>query len=165
MTWPGGVASAATEALSTSELRRGAVSMKYDAQKGQLPPPYQRALDEVERAEMARAFSPGSVALGSFDALTMGVPLGFYNLLWGQAARLQMPELGLEGLTEVADRLMERLGGAGLGELARYIQANREAALLVHLLQHDVAPDERRVRMGDRVVGAGGGDDRREHRR
>ncbi len=78
-----GLASAANEALSTSELRRGALAMKYSAQRGQLPPPYQQALDEVERAEMEAAFSPGSVALGSFDTLTFGVPVGFYNLAAG----------------------------------------------------------------------------------
>jgi len=78
-----GLASAANEALSTSELSRGALAMKYSAQRGQLPPPFQRVLDEVERAEMEVAFSPGRVALGSFDALTLGVPLGFYNLVAG----------------------------------------------------------------------------------
>ncbi|QRK13601.1 hypothetical protein JQX13_13650 [Archangium violaceum] len=175
-----GLASAANEALSTSELRRGALSMKYSAQRGQLPAPYQAALDEVERAEMAQAFSPGSVALGSFDALTLGVPLGFYNLVagtchgvyslsqghyeqatrelsaatvlvslyaggkgvrrlseargtrWVRVGRLQVPELGFEGLAQVAERLWARLGGDGLRELARYLQANREAALLVY---------------------------------
>jgi hypothetical protein len=174
-----GLASAANEALSTSDLRRGALAMKYSVQRGQLPPPYQRALDEVERAEMEAAFSPGSVALGSLDALTFGVPLGFYNLVAGtchgvyalslgqyeQATRelsaaaglvglyaggkgvrylteargatgakrgLQVPELGVEGVAEVAGRLWERLGGEGLRELARYMQAKREAALLVY---------------------------------
>jgi hypothetical protein len=45
--------------------------------------------------------------------------------------RLPRPELHLEALKEVAQRLVERLGVDGLGELARYIQASREAALLV----------------------------------
>ncbi len=177
-----GLASAANEALSTSELRRGVLAMKYFAQKGQLPPPYQRLLDEVEKAEMVAAFSPGNVVLGSFDALTFGVPLGFYNLVggtchgvyslsqgnyeqatrelsaaavlvalyaggkglrhlaeareatgagWVRVGRLQIPELGFEGLAQVAERLLNRLGGEGIRELARYIQANREAALLV----------------------------------
>ncbi|MFL5359294.1 HNH endonuclease [Archangium sp.] len=177
-----GLASAANEALSTSELSRGALAMKYFAQKGQLPPPHQRVLDEVERAEMEAAFSPGNVALGGFDTLTFGVPVGFYSLVAGtchgvyslsqgqyeQATRelsaaavlvalyaggkglsylseakgtprvrwvrvgwLQVPELGFQGLAAVAERLSERLGGEGLRELARYIQANREAALLV----------------------------------
>ncbi|HYO54730.1 hypothetical protein [Archangium sp.] len=178
-----GLASAANEALSTSELRRGALAMKYSAQRGQLPPPYQRVLDEVERAEMEAAFSPGGVVLGSFDALTLGVPLGFYNLVagtchgvyslsrgryeqatrelsaaavlvslyaggkgvrylseargatgtrWVRVGQFQVPELGFRGLTEVAERLLNRLGGEGIRELARYMQAHREAALLVY---------------------------------
>ncbi|WP_257457454.1 HNH endonuclease [Archangium lipolyticum] len=175
-----GLASAANEALSTSELRRGALAMKYDTQRGQLPPLYQQALDEVERAEFARTLSPESVALGSLDALTFGVPVGFFNLVagtchgvyslsqghyeqatrelsaatvlvalyaggrgvrylsegkgfgWGRVGQFQVPELGFEGLTEVAARLWMRLGGNGIRQLARYIQASREAALLVH---------------------------------
>ncbi|HYO51363.1 MAG TPA: hypothetical protein VEU50_01055, partial [Archangium sp.] len=178
-----GLASAANEALSTSELRRGALAMKYSAQRGQLPPPYQQVLDEVERAEMEAAFSPGNVLLGGFDTLTFGVPVGFYNLVagtchgvyalsrgqyeqatrelsaaavlvslyaggkgvrylsesrgatgtrWVRVERLQVPELGFEGLAEVAERLLNRLGGEGLRELARYMQAHREAALLVY---------------------------------
>ena len=78
-----GLVSAADEALSTSELARGALAMKYSAQRGQLPPPYQAVLDEVARAEMEVAFSPGNVLLGSFDRLTFGVPVGFYNLVAG----------------------------------------------------------------------------------
>jgi hypothetical protein len=178
-----GLARAADEALSTSEVRRGALAMKYSVQRGQLPPPYQQALDEVERAEMEAAFSPGNVALGSFDTLTFGVPVGFYNLVagtshgvyelsqghyeqatrelsaaavlvglyaggkgvrylaearrplgagWRGEGRLQVPELGYQGLAEVVERLWERLGGEGLRELARYIQARREAALFVY---------------------------------
>lgn len=178
-----GLAGAANEALSTSELRRGALALKYSAQRGQLPPPYQQALDEVERAEMNAALTPGNVALGSLDSLTFGVPLGFYNLVagtcrgvyslsqgryeqatrelsaaavlvslyaggkglrsfaeargstgvqWVRVGRLQVPELGFQGLTEVTERLFDRLGGEGMQELARYIQASREAALLVY---------------------------------
>jgi hypothetical protein len=39
--------------------------------------------------------------------------------------------LSVEGLKGVVARLGERLGAQGIGELARYIQASREAALLV----------------------------------
>ncbi|MDY7228507.1 HNH endonuclease [Hyalangium rubrum] len=176
-----GMVSAATEALSTSELRRGALTLKYTEQRGQLPLPYQQVLDEIERAELEAAFSPHGVALGSFDALTFGVPLGFYNLVagtchgvysltqgqyeqasrelsaavvlvalyaggkavrfvsegqgsprWVRVQRLTVPELGFKGLAEVADRLWERLGGEGMRQLARYMQAQREAALFVY---------------------------------
>lgn len=78
-----GLASAVTEALSTSELRRGAIALNYSAQRSQLPKLYQQVLDEVERAELEAAWSPDRVALGGFDALTFGVPLGFYNLVVG----------------------------------------------------------------------------------
>jgi hypothetical protein len=43
-----------------------------------------------------------------------------------------MPELGFERLVPVAQRLWVRLGGEGMRQLAQYIQANREAALLVY---------------------------------
>jgi hypothetical protein len=49
---------------------------------------------------------------------------------WEQV-RLQVVELRWQGLKAVAERLRERLGGEGLGELARYIQASREAAVFV----------------------------------
>ena len=171
-----GLAHAADEALSTSELRRGAVTLNYSARRGQLPLRYQHALDEVERAEMEAALSPGNVTLGSLDTLTFGVPLGLYNLVagtcrgvdslsqghyeqathelaaaavlvslyaggkavrfvsegragtgWARVRHLQVPELGFEGLASVVERLWGRLGGEGMRELARYIQANREA--------------------------------------
>jgi hypothetical protein len=174
-----GLGRAARDALSSSPMSDGARYLELSTRRGQLPPPYQRALDEAERAQMEAAFSPGSVALGSFDALTFGVPLGFYHLAAGvgqgthslsqghfeQATRelapaallvglyaggkglrtlaeatgakrgggrrLQLPQLHLEGLKELVQRLVERLGADGMGELARYIQASREAALLV----------------------------------
>jgi hypothetical protein len=56
---------------------------ELSARRAQLPPPYQQALHEVERALMERHFAPGSVAVGSFDAVTFGVPLGFYYLVAG----------------------------------------------------------------------------------
>jgi len=179
-----GFADAANDALSSSELRRGALALNYYAAKGHLPEPYQQALDELERAEMEAALGPGSVALRSADALTFGVPAGFYNLVAGtchgvcalsegryeQGARelsaaivlvslyagakvvrsssadavsvsgpggaralpLRLPELGFEGLSAVAERLWARLGGPGVLQLAKYLQADGEAALLVY---------------------------------
>jgi hypothetical protein len=140
-------------------------SMSYEARKRQLPPPYQRALEEVEDALVARSYSPGNVMMGVLDELTFGVPLGFYYLVAGTgqgvhslaqgqyeqatreltpvalmvalyaggkgARRLQGLEPRLEELKEVVRRLEEQLGGDGLRELARYLQAEREAALLV----------------------------------
>jgi hypothetical protein len=149
---------------SLPPLQWGA-SMGYEARKRQLPAPYQRALEEVEKALVARAYAPGSVALGVLDELTFGVPLGFYYLAAGTgqglhslaqgqyeqatreltpvalmvavyaggkgARRLQGLESRLDELQQVARRLEERLGGDGLRALARYLQAEREAALLV----------------------------------
>ncbi|WNG58585.1 hypothetical protein F0U59_30440 [Archangium gephyra] len=78
-----GLGRAARDALSTSQAVDGPRYMTLTAQRGQLPPPYQQALREVERALMERHFSPGHVVVGSFDSLTFGVPLGFYSLVAG----------------------------------------------------------------------------------
>ncbi len=78
-----GLGRAARDALSTSPMSDGARYMALSALRGQLPAPYQHALDEVERALGRRHFSPGSVVLGGFDSLTFGVPLGFYHLVAG----------------------------------------------------------------------------------
>ncbi|MBZ4420708.1 hypothetical protein [Myxococcus sp. RHSTA-1-4] len=169
-----GLGRAGRDALSSALVSDGARYLDFSAKRGQLPPPYQEALDAVERALMEQHFSPGSIALGSFDHLTFGVPLGFFHLAagTGQGAssfvqgryeqatrelapagllvalyaggrgarhlseagvvrRLQVPPLSLEGLKPVVDRLSERLGANALGEVARYIQASREAGLLV----------------------------------
>jgi hypothetical protein len=55
----------------------------YEARKGQLPPPYRQALEEVESALVEQSLSPGNVAMGVLDELTLGVPLGFYYLAAG----------------------------------------------------------------------------------
>ena len=48
-----------------------------------LPAPYREAAYAVERALALWHFASGSVAVGSFDAVTFGVPLGFYYLVAG----------------------------------------------------------------------------------
>ncbi len=78
-----GLGRAARDALSTSSMSDGARYTEMSARREQLPPEYQRALHEVERALVERHFSAGSVAVGSFDAMTFGVPLGFYYLAAG----------------------------------------------------------------------------------
>ncbi|MCP3136428.1 hypothetical protein [Pyxidicoccus xibeiensis] len=167
------------DALASTPVSDGARYVDFTAKRERLPPAYQDALDEVEKALMEQHFSPGSVALGSFDQLTFGVPLGFYHLAAGtgqgasslargryeQATRELTPaallvalyaggkgaryltetgstgaggvrrlpalSLSLERLTSVVDRLSERLGGGAIHEVVRYIQASREAGLLV----------------------------------
>ncbi len=78
-----GLGRAASDALSTSQMVDGIRYTELSVRRAQLPPPYQQALHEVERALMERHFSPGHVVLGSFDSLTFGVPLGFYFLVAG----------------------------------------------------------------------------------
>ena len=78
-----GLGRAARDALSTSPGSDGARYTELSARRAQLPPPYQQALHEVERELALRHFSAGSVAVGSFDAVTFGVPLGFYYLVAG----------------------------------------------------------------------------------
>jgi len=78
-----GLGRAASDALSTSQTVDGIRYTELSVRRAQLPPPYQQALHEVERALMERHFSPGHVVLGSFDSLTFGVPLGFYFLVDG----------------------------------------------------------------------------------
>ncbi|MGZ3460397.1 MAG: hypothetical protein ACXU86_18065, partial [Archangium sp.] len=107
-----GAGRAGKDLLNSSLASNGARGLNLSALVGQLPPPYQRALDEVERAQVRQHFSPGNVVLGSFDELTFGVPLGFYNLAAGTGH-------GLYALSE-----------------GQYEQATREltpAALLVAL--------------------------------
>ncbi|WNG32130.1 hypothetical protein F0U62_48455 [Cystobacter fuscus] len=80
-----GLARAGKDALATIPLVEGLSSrlMELQALKEQLPPPYQRALDEVERVQFEQRFSPGSVLMGTVDHMTFGVPLGFYGLVAG----------------------------------------------------------------------------------
>ncbi|ATB38912.1 hypothetical protein CYFUS_004349 [Cystobacter fuscus] len=157
-----GAREALTEAVSATPLLQWGASSGYDARKRQLPPPYQRALTQVENALVEQAFSPRHVAMGTLDELTFGVPLGFYYLAAGtgegvsslargeyeQAARELTPAAlmvalyaggkgaralkpRLEELRQTARHLREQLGADGLEAVARYLQADPEAALLV----------------------------------
>jgi len=174
-----GLGRAARDAFATIPLVAEPRYTDFAAKRGQLPPPYQQALDEVERALMARHHAPANVALGSFDALTFGVPMGFYHLVAGtgqgaaslaqgryeQASRelapaallvglyaggkgarhlsettgtargavprLRLPAMELEALKAVVERLGARLGMDAAPQLLRYLQASREAGLLM----------------------------------
>ncbi len=67
-------------------------------------------------------------------ALLVGLYAGGKGARWvaeGQGARLSLPELRLAALRTVAWSVAERLGVDGLGELARYLRASREAAVFV----------------------------------
>ncbi|GMU00745.1 hypothetical protein KH5H1_48650 [Corallococcus caeni] len=107
-----GLGRASRDALASSEVSAGARYLDLSSKREQLPLPYRQALDEVEQSLMEQHFAANSVALGSFDHLTFGVPLGFFHLLAGTAQ-----------------------GALSLAE-GRYEQASRElapAALMVAL--------------------------------
>ncbi|WP_224241538.1 hypothetical protein [Hyalangium gracile] len=172
-----GLERAARDALSGTPVSDGARYQRLSAQRAQLPPAYQQALEEVERALVSEHYTAGNMALGGMDQLTFGVPLGFYHLVAGTAhgvkeltqgqyeqatrelapaallvalyaggrgarylagvegaearAWRSSPALRMEALKQVAWRVGERLGVEGLGTLARYIRASREAAVFV----------------------------------
>jgi hypothetical protein len=185
-----GLARAGRDALSSAPMNDGAGGFKFSTLRGELPLPYQQALDEAEKGWAQQHFSAGNVVLGGFDHLTFGVPLGFYGLLAGtghgaysltqgryeQATRelapaallvalyaggkgmrtlaegrgapgrgahlltgLEAMEPRLRALQETARRLEGLLGVEGLWELARYLQASREASRFVALGGTDAA--------------------------
>ncbi|WP_306799732.1 HNH endonuclease [Corallococcus sp. AS-1-6] len=80
-----GLGRAGRDALSSSEVSAGARYLDLSFKREQLPQPYRQALDEVEQALVKQHFSADNVALGSFDHLTFGVPLGFFHLMAGTA--------------------------------------------------------------------------------
>ncbi|MCP3168847.1 hypothetical protein [Myxococcus qinghaiensis] len=78
-----GLGRAGRDMLSSTLVSGEARYTELMALRGQLPPPYQAALDEVRKALMERHYAPGSVSVGAFDYLTFGVPVGFYHLAVG----------------------------------------------------------------------------------
>ncbi|HEX5753155.1 MAG TPA: hypothetical protein VFZ09_43545 [Archangium sp.] len=141
-----GLGRAARDALTTSSLVDGGRYLELTQRWAHLPPPYQQAAREVERALALRHFSPGSVALGSFDSMTFGVPLGFYYLVAGttqgayslsqghyeQATRELAPALllgtlyaggkGLRALSQARAMLGPQAVKVRLRELARQVE-------------------------------------------
>ncbi|WP_309897613.1 hypothetical protein [Archangium sp.] len=78
-----GAREGAGDLLSSAPMFQTGPMLSYVARKGQLPPPYQQALDEVENALAKQALESGNVLLGLVDEMTFGVPLGFYYLAVG----------------------------------------------------------------------------------
>jgi hypothetical protein len=169
-----GLGRAARDALSTSPGSDGARYTELSARRAQLPPPYQQALHEVEQALALRHFSAGSVAVGSFDAVTFGVPLGFYYLVAGtghgaytlsqgqyeQATRELAPAVllgalyaGGKGLRALSQTRGAELRLPALQELGRQL----EARLGVDGLR-ELARDIRASREAGRFVAVGGVD-------
>ncbi|NRD49373.1 hypothetical protein [Corallococcus exiguus] len=78
-----GLGRAGRDMLSSTSVSGEARYTDLMAIRGQMPLPYQVALDEVQKGLMARHYAAGSVSAGAFDHLTFGVPLGFYHLVAG----------------------------------------------------------------------------------
>jgi hypothetical protein len=174
-----GLGRAASEALGTSPMADGARYMNMSVQRAQLPPAYQRALEEQERALVLEHFAAGNTALGAFDTMTFGVPLGFYHLLAGTTQGLSTLAQGeLEEATYQLAPAMLLVGlyaggkgvraagahtGGGMGALSPevYLKGLREAA---ERLREQLGPEglERLARLiqssreAGVFVGAGG---------
>nr|WP_248546237.1 hypothetical protein [Myxococcus fulvus] len=78
-----GLGRAGRDMFSSSLVSGEARYAELMVMRGQMPSPYQAAIDEVEKSLLERHFSPGSVSAGAFDHLTFGVPVGFYHLAAG----------------------------------------------------------------------------------
>ncbi len=158
---PRGLGRAVRDVLDTSPMSDGLRYAELSARRAQLPLPYQEALHEVERALARQHFAPGHVGVGSFDALTFGVPLGVHALVastgqglsclsqgqYEQATRELTPALLLavyagagsrgarasrwEALQELGRWWEARLGASGVRELLADIRSRREASFFV----------------------------------
>ncbi|HSP78637.1 MAG TPA: hypothetical protein VLQ93_08920 [Myxococcaceae bacterium] len=77
-----GLGRAFRDALATSPVADGGRYMEMSGRWKQLPPPYQHAAYEVERALAWRHFSAGSVAVGTFDAMTFASRCARLGAMW-----------------------------------------------------------------------------------
>ncbi|WP_239014249.1 hypothetical protein [Archangium violaceum] len=123
-----GAGRALRDGLSSSLANDGGGGFAFLPIRGQLPPEYQKALDEAEKRWAEQHFSAGNVALGGFDHLTFGVPLGFYGLLasTGHGARSLAQgryEQATRELAPAALLVALYAGGKGL----RYLSEGRGA--------------------------------------
>ncbi|MCE9671600.1 HNH endonuclease [Myxococcus stipitatus] len=78
-----GLGRAGRDALATIPMVAETGYVDFSAKRAQLPPPYARALHDVERLLMMERYAPTRMVIGSFDSLTFGVPLGFFYLVVG----------------------------------------------------------------------------------
>ncbi|AKF79468.1 hypothetical protein MFUL124B02_03885 [Myxococcus fulvus 124B02] len=138
-----GLGRAGRDMLSSSPASDSARGQSLWAKRAELPPPYQAALDEVQKVLAEQHYAPGSVLVGAFDHLTFGVPVGFYHLVVGaghgarslaqgkyeQATRELAPAALMVALyagSKGARALVESRSG-GRGELRRLSAPNVEA--------------------------------------
>lgn len=96
-----GIAGFVADALSSSELANFGKSLRFNGEVGSLPKPYQDVARKVEEASFEQAMTPGDLALGIFDQLTFGVPLGLYG---GVTAMFKIPDYVLTGDLDAAGR-------------------------------------------------------------
>ncbi|HSP81383.1 MAG TPA: hypothetical protein VLQ93_22890 [Myxococcaceae bacterium] len=124
-----GAGEAVRGGLSSSPVAEQGKGANLYARRAELPPPYQEAFDEVEKEVLRKHFSPGNVVVGNLDALTFGVPVGFYHLVEGAG---QGAYALVEGEYEAAARELTPVGlGVGLyagGRGMRLLGRAREAA-------------------------------------
>jgi hypothetical protein len=125
-----GAREGAGDLLSSAPMFQTGPMLSYVARKGQLPPPYQQALDEVENALAKQALEPGNVLLGLVDEMTFGVPLGFYYLAVGVgqgASSLTQGqyEQATRELTPAALMVALYAGGKGVRSLSEVRGAGR----------------------------------------
>ncbi|WPB74624.1 hypothetical protein KYC5002_37145 [Archangium violaceum] len=172
-----GLGRAARDVLSSSPASDSARYTELSARRAQLPPPYQQASHEVERALALRHFSAGSMAVGTFDAMTFGVPLGFYYLAAGtghgayslsqgqyeQATRELAPAVLLGALYAGGKGLRVLSEARGTGLLERRMTALQEMARQWETILgvdglRELARNIRAHRDAGRFVAAGGAD-------
>ncbi|KFE63214.1 hypothetical protein [Hyalangium minutum] len=113
-----GLGRAGREALNTSPVSDGSRYLRMSAQAQQMPWPYQQAQRQLEQALAQEHHAPGPMALGAFDQLTFGVPLGFYLLGAGTVHGLQSLEQGQYEQAAREERL-SRLPAHASGALGR----------------------------------------------
>jgi tetratricopeptide (TPR) repeat protein len=135
-----GAREGAGDFLSSAPMFQTGPMLSYFTQKGQLPPPYRHALDEVESALAKQALESGNVLLGLVDEMTFGVPLGFYHLAAGvghgaySLTQGQYEEATRE-LTPAALLVALYAGGKGMRALSEARGAPGTAATSARALQ------------------------------
>ncbi|HLK99065.1 MAG TPA: hypothetical protein VK539_00695 [Myxococcaceae bacterium] len=129
-----GLGRAARDALNSSPVSQDGRFLGMWNKSRQLPPAYQQAVDGLTQAVGREHYTPGSVALGGFDHLTFGVPLGFYHLVAGTRHGVQTLARGQyeQATRELAPSAVLVALYAG-GKSARYLAEARGAGAQARL--------------------------------
>jgi hypothetical protein len=124
-----GLASAARDAMNSTQGSDGGRFGTMWAQSRQLPSAYQQALYELGMALTLEHYAPSRAALGSVDQMTFGVPLGFYHLVGGTVEGAKA--LGQGQYEQATRQLAPAALVVGLyagGKVARVVGARRAGA-------------------------------------